>query len=95
MSDKNNSSFLLGAIIGAALTYLFTTENGKKMKEELLLEAKKVLEAIGENAQEAGEKIEEEKVKMEEIIAEEMPKHIEEIQKKGRRFFFKRSQHAN
>lgn len=89
MSDQNNnrsiSSLILGIAIGAALTYLLTTKKGQKIKERLLTEGRKLLEELGEESQ-IKEKIEEEK--------EEIPDHITQIQKKGRRFFFRRS-HAN
>lgn len=92
MSDQDNrnnfSSLVLGVIIGATITYLFTNKKGQKIKDHLLTEGKKLLEDIADIATEATEdvtkKLEEEK--------EEVPKHIEQIQKKGRRFFFRRSQ---
>lgn len=111
MSDQNNnhnnlSTLILGVIIGASLTYLFTTKKGQKLKERLLVEGKDLLEEIGEKVatleeeflgkgEEAGEKLLEGAKDVEEKIEEtvsEIPDHIEQIQKKGRRFFFRKHQ---
>ena len=111
MSEKNNSSTLfVGIAIGAALTYLFTTKNGQKIKEELIREGTKLLDKIGQSLEEAEEKsetikkvsekveevkeaavseVQELKESTEEAIRE-VPKQVEQIQKKGRHFFFKR-----
>lgn len=98
-NNNNFSSVVLGVIIGTAVTYLFTNKKGQKIKEHLLREGKKLLEDLAEIAQEAEEnvakKLEEEKKEIEEKVEEvtsEVPKHIEQLQKKGRRFFFRRSQ---
>lgn len=57
MNEKNNpSSLLVGIAVGAALTYLFTTENGKKIKKELLTEGGKLLDKIGDTLEEAEKK---------------------------------------
>ncbi len=50
--EKNNpnnsfSTFLSGIVLGAAVTYLFTTESGRKIKDELLKEGTKIVEATG------------------------------------------------
>lgn len=118
MNEKNNpSSILIGIAIGAALSYLFTTENGKKIKKELITEGGKLLDKIGDTLEEAEkqsktvkkitEKAEEVKEIVEEakeaVIAEvsgaqdvvqeairEVPAQVEQIQKKGRHFFFKK-----
>lgn len=93
----NLSTLIIGVVIGAALTYLLTTKKGQKIKERLLTEGRKLLEELGEEASQVKEKIaaspdgplarkEEEK--------EEIPDHITQIQKKGRRFFFRRSHSA-
>lgn len=82
----NLSTLIIGIAIGAALTYLLTTKKGQKIKERLLTEGRKLLEELGEEVSQVKEKIEEEK--------EEIPDHISQIQKKGRRFFFRRH-HAN
>lgn len=87
MSDQENknsfSSLILGIIIGATITYLFTNKRGQKIKDRLLAEGRKLLEELGQEAQ-IEEEVEEAK--------EEIPEHITQIQKKGRRFFFHRSQ---
>lgn len=80
MSDQKESSlgsFIAGAIIGAALTYLFGTKSGQKLKDELLKESTKLLEKIGEGFEEsqkqlenAGEKIKEEAKEVKEKLAE-------------------------
>ncbi len=101
--NGNVSTFIAGAIIGAALTYLFGTESGQKVKNELVKEGQKLLDKMSAELEEARDKIEEsdipEKIsekakdvqeKVEETI-EEIPEHIAKIQKKGRRFFFRRS----
>lgn len=94
MSDqeKNNnfSSLVIGVIIGAAITYLFTTKKGQKIKDHLAKEGKHLLEDVADIASEMEENVTQ---KVEEA-ASEVPKHIEQIQKKGRRFFFRRS-HPN
>lgn len=102
-SEKNNNfpSLVVGIIIGAAITYLFTNKKGQKIKDHLLKEGKRLLEDVADIASEMEEnvakKLEEEKEEIEEKVkevTEEVPKHIEQIQKKGRRFFFRRS-HTN
>lgn len=118
MNEKNNpSTLLLGIALGAALTYLFTAENGKKIKKELITEGGKLLDKIGDTIEEAekksatvkkiAQKAEEVKEIVEEtkeaVITEvneaqntaqeairEVPAQVEQIQKKGRHFFFKR-----
>lgn len=107
MSDgKNNnvSTLIIGVAIGAALTYLFTTKKGQKIKDRLLTEGQGLLEDIGEKISNLQEEILEEKDEIEEKLEEgvkaveekieettsDIPQHIEQIQKKGRRFFFRR-----
>jgi len=97
------STFIAGAVIGAALTYLFGTKSGQKVKDELVKEGQKLIDKMSEGLEEVRDKIEEsdigEKISTgaksvkEEIkeTAEEIPEHIAQIQKKGRRFFFRRS----
>ncbi|MDO8487256.1 MAG: YtxH domain-containing protein [Candidatus Curtissbacteria bacterium] len=123
-NSNNISSLVAGVVLGAALTYLFGTKSGQKLKDELVKEGQKLLEEMGKELEETKDKIAEgpersrreesevgkklESVKekaegtklvqnaieakeqLQEVI-EDVPKHIEEIQKKGRRFFFKRS----
>lgn len=103
MNDQKNnslSSLIAGIVIGAAATYLFGTRDGRKLKDKLVKEGAKMLESLKEgleNAQEEPEGKEKVARKLEETQqAEETkaPPHIEELQKKGRRFFFRRS-HTN
>lgn len=107
MSDQKNnnlSTLILGVAIGAALTYIFTTKRGQKIKDRLLTEGQSLLEDIGEKIGNLEEEILDEKDELEEKLdegvkvveekvreaTEEMPQHIEQLQKKGRRFFFRR-----
>ena len=111
-APAGGSNFLLGAIIGAALTYLFATKSGQKIKNELIKDLSDVLESIGQDLE---EKVPETKAELdsvkekiatglegalarkEEVTEEikeeirEVPQQIEKIQKKGRRFFFRKS----
>ena len=110
--QAGGSNFLIGAIIGAALTYLFATKSGQKIKNELIKDLSDVLESIGQDLE---EKVPETKAELdsvkekiatglegalarkEEVTEEikeeirEVPQQIEKIQKKGRRFFFRKS----
>jgi gas vesicle protein len=109
--SNTNPSFILGILIGAALTYLFTNKQGQKIRDELLKEGTKLLEKIGQEAEHAKDIIEEKspqiqkqisqnteavKTQIKEIageagqIIQEVPEKVEEIQKKGRKFFFKK-----
>ncbi|GEM_PF-3274900 len=102
---NNLPTFISGIVLGAALSYLFGTKDGKKLKNQLLKEGQKLLEEMGKDLEEVKDKIQEEdplakleavKDKIEEVKeelqgkVEDVPKHIEELQKKGRRFFFHR-----
>ena len=96
--EKNNNltTFIVGAIIGAALVYLFGTKSGQKVKQELVREGQRLLDKLGKGLEEAKEKLEEsETVDKQDMKAQEavdhIPEHIKEVQKKGRRFFFRRS----
>lgn len=92
-SSHSTATFIVGIIIGAAVTYLFTTEEGKKLKDKLIKEASRLFSQLGEGVQEIEEKVKEEAAQAQEKIdqeVQELPKHIGEIQKKGRRFFFRR-----
>jgi len=111
-SDNNLATFIAGVIIGAALTYLFGTKSGQKIKDQLLKDGAMLLEKMGENVEEGvkkleeaehsveeesqeakdmiGESIREVQSKVEETVTE-IPAQVAEIQKKGRRFFFRRS----
>lgn len=109
MKDTNSSSSLssliLGAAIGAALTYLFTNKEGKKIREFLLEEGSKLVDEISEKTQEVEEKFEKSQIKQDleekiespkeeipqiEEMIEEVPQHINKLQKKGRHFFFQK-----
>ena len=60
-SPSQNNSFqvlIAGAVIGAVLTYLFTTESGKKIKEELIHEGSKLLDNIGDEIEKTKDKVE-------------------------------------
>jgi len=109
--DNNLATFIAGVVIGAALTYLFATKSGQKIKEQLLKDGAALLEKMGENVEEGvkkleevGQKVEEETQEVGDKIGEgarevqskveettsEIPAQVAEIQKKGRRFFFRR-----
>lgn len=105
MSEKNNSTFIIGVLVGAALTYLFTTENGRRLKGELLKEGSKLLETIGEGIMEGEEAAKKIEKKLEAPAGEiastvkdtvaAIPEQVEQIQKKGRRFFFSKKPHTH
>lgn len=132
MSEKKNNedektsttgftNFLTGAIVGAALTYLFTTESGRKIKDELLKEGTKLLENFGDEVEKAqvklaptekkiAQKVEQKAEAVQKQVAdtaqavtdevvetvssiqdkveEKIPEQVEQLQKKGRHFFF-------
>ena len=100
MRDENNHthihhdsgtsfpSVLLGMVIGAVITYLFANREGQKIRNQILKEGIRLLDEISEKAQQFEEKAQSE---IEEMV-EDVPDHIEKIQKKGRRFFFRRHQ---
>ncbi|MBI3342290.1 YtxH domain-containing protein [Candidatus Curtissbacteria bacterium] len=115
MNDNQNtnlSALLAGLVIGAAAVYLLNTENGKKLKDQLLEDGQKWLEKIAQDIDGAQNKIEDKKEIVEEKIAEasekieeaaenyvetltSVPEHIAAVQKKGRKFFFRRGAHAH
>lgn len=82
----NFPSVLLGMAIGAAMTYLFANREGQKIRNQLLKEGARLLDEVSQKVTELEEKAKEEIT--DEI--ESVPEHIEKIQKKGRRFFFRR-----
>jgi len=41
--DNNLATFIAGVVIGAALTYLFATKNGQKIKEQFLKDGTRLL----------------------------------------------------
>ena len=109
-TDKNNSltALIAGVVIGAAVTYLFTTKEGKKLKEKLIDEGSRLLDKVKEGLEEAEDEVEEKgkavakalensaqsaKETVEEAVSE-IPKHIAQVQKRGRRFFFSKKQSA-
>ncbi|OGD96033.1 hypothetical protein A3F02_01330 [Candidatus Curtissbacteria bacterium RIFCSPHIGHO2_12_FULL_38_9b] len=107
---KNNSfsTLIIGIVLGAAVTYLLTNKNGQKVKDRLIKEGEALLAQLGEGLEEAEEKIEANAEEIEEGIAhglektkdklsdaaDQLPKHITDIQKKGRRFFFRKGHNA-
>ena len=73
MNEKNNSnlsSLIIGIAVGAALTYLFTTKNGQKIKDLILEESEDLLEKLGKELEEPKEKLIEEKEKIQEKVEE-------------------------
>ena len=74
---NNLATFIAGVVIGAALTYLFGTKSGQKLRDELLKEGNRLLEKMGEGLEDsrkqlegAGEKIQEEAQEVKEKLAE-------------------------
>lgn len=65
------STFITGAVVGAVITYLFTTESGRKIKDELLKEGSKLLENVGDEVERA-----------QQIVSKEEDKLLEEVDKK-------------
>src|SRR3989344_5874462 len=103
-NNNSISNLIVGIVIGAAVVYLFTNKEGQKLKDKLLNEGEKLLSSLREGLEEVEEEtkevregigqklasgVEEVKEKIEKETAE-IPEHIEQIQKKGRRFFFRR-----
>ncbi|MBI2012642.1 YtxH domain-containing protein [Candidatus Curtissbacteria bacterium] len=102
--DNSLTAFVAGVIIGAAATYLFTNEKGQKIKDKLIGEGSKVLDKLKEGLEEVEKEVQKEKAEIAqkiesgvdtvkeaaEEVAESVPEHIEQIQKKGRRFFFRK-----
>lgn len=73
--EKNNpnsslSTFLSGIVLGAAVTYLFTTDSGRKIKDELLKEGTKIIGSIGDEFEKAKADVEEKKVEVQKRITE-------------------------
>ncbi|MBI4037455.1 YtxH domain-containing protein [Candidatus Curtissbacteria bacterium] len=120
MSDQNKDNSLTalvaGIILGAAVTYLFTTKDGQKVKDKLLVEGSKLLDKLKEGLENVGEEIEEKAGEIVESAGEirdaaathfeeakenvqdalrEVPPQVAEIQKKGRKFFFRRHQSSS
>lgn len=107
-NDRNNSltALIAGVVIGAAVTYLFTTKEGRKLKDRLLEEGSVILDKIKEGFEDVEDQIQEKGKKVAksveekaeefkegvEDIAGDVPKHIQQVQKKGRRFFFSKKQ---
>src|SRR3990170_3570528 len=64
--DNNLATFIAGVVIGAALTYLFATKNGQKIKEQFLKDGTRLLEKMGEGVEEGVKKLEEAEQSVEE-----------------------------
>ena len=97
--DKNSSLIALvaGVVIGAGVTYLFTTKEGQKIKDKLIEQGTKLFDDIkgtledqSEVAREQIEEAVEHKLEEAKETLEEVPQHIDQIQKKGRRLFFRK-----
>lgn len=59
-SNGNLPTLITGIAIGAAITYMFTTETGKKIRDELIKEGSKILENIGDEVEKAKDKVQDE-----------------------------------
>lgn len=103
---KNNNTlltFALGVVVGAAVTYLYTNEKGQKLRDNLLKEGTKILEKFTEGMESVEKQtdkhksseektespIEQVKEELREVAAQ-IPHQVQEVQKKGRHFFFSR-----
>lgn len=73
-NDNNLSALLAGALIGAAAIYLFGTEKGRKLKDELLEEGQKLLDKIGEEVDKAQNQLEEHQEEIKGKLAEGIEK---------------------
>ncbi len=89
-NDTNNSlsTLVTGIVIGAAITYLFTTESGKKIRDELIKEGSKLLENIGDEVEKAKDKAQSEGEKLltdvkakKEEIEEEVQSAVKQVKK--------------
>jgi len=78
--DNNSSTFLLGIAIGAALTYLFVSKSGQKIKTELLKDVVKALEGLGEELEEVEEKAEKQILEKKEEVEEKVTDLKQEAQ---------------
>lgn len=56
-SSNNYSALVTGALLGAALTYLFGTKSGRKLKDELVKEGQKLIGEMGAQLEEVSNKI--------------------------------------
>ncbi len=85
MSDEhyhshNDNNFLLGVLlgglIGAGITFLFTTKKGEEIREKIKTQAPDFfdqLEEIEEAIEEKGEQLQEKAEEVKEMIKEELP----------------------
>ena len=102
-SGSGVTSLLFGIAVGAAVAYLFANKDGQKIRDTLLKEGQKILDEVSTKIQEVEKsdpvqaakeqlesKLEDVKGQVSEIeqMVGDVPEHIEQIQKKGRRFFF-------
>jgi gas vesicle protein len=88
--DRGNafsSGFLLGGLIGAGLVFLFGTEEGKKVKEQLVKKGKEVIEDLPETVkdlekrgEEFAQRAEEVKQKLESKAKELSPKIKKQVE---------------
>ena len=78
MNEKNNSNFLIGAVLGAVITYLFTTESGKKIKQNLVEQASELIGNLQDSLDEAQVKLETPKKEIEHQL-ENVKEKVEEI----------------
>lgn len=88
MSDHHHESnsdfgskFLLGVIAGAAFTYIFATKTGQKIRKELLADALKIIDDIGEELAEKEEAVKEKIEDKKEDIEKKLEEKVESAQK--------------
>ncbi len=69
------TSFILGILTGAAVTFLFTTKEGEKAKKKLLKKGKEILDDLPGLIEEAKKK---------KPISRSVAPHLKKLQKRGR-----------
>ena len=73
MSDEKNNSFstfITGVVFGAALTFLFATKTGRKIKDELLEEGSRLIDTLTEEIEDAPQEIKETKKEIKKELAQ-------------------------
>lgn len=79
-NNSNISTFITGAVVGAVVTYLFTTESGRKIKDELIKEGSKLLESVGDELEKVKDRAEDEGEKLLEEVKEKKKEIDTEVQ---------------
>lgn len=88
-SRGSSSCFLLGALLGAGLFFLFGTEEGKKVKNQLVKKGKGLIDDFPEIVKDL-EKQGEEFVQKAEEVKKNLEKKTKDFSSSHRRFFVKK-----